>query len=81
MSVARQITCHSSAEASALMNHATVALLCRVDVFGCVQQLQTVKVYLSTVIQTVDCLRLLLLCGKLVCVIFNFTSEFCDLCA
>lgn len=38
MTVACQITCHSSIKASTVMIHATVALLFRLDVFRCVQQ-------------------------------------------
>ncbi len=47
MTVARQITRHSSTEASALVIHAAV------DVFSSLSA-QTVRVYLSTVKQTAD---------------------------
>lgn len=50
MTVARQITCHSSIEASALVIHATVPLLFRLDVISSLAG-QTIEVYLYTVVQ------------------------------
>lgn len=64
MTVARQITCHSSIEASALVIHSTVALLFRLDVISSLSG-QTVEVRLYTVVQAAD--RRLM---KLSCVTF-----------